>query len=659
MQNSIKALAAYHTFRQLYNNDRNGEIFSLISKFIQYVIYQNDLNNFGVSDIKKKLKDEFDFDFPEAVIKTSLKKIEYISIINHKYVVGKNEYQGQYFGDCFNNGEVLGNGVITLLTNYIRSCGVDLDSNEITKELYNFILNDDRSGKYTHYITTFLLKNKNDKQVHDYIELLSEGCILYTGLNYNSDLSSKKVWSKPITIYLEQEILFYLAGYNGVTFRSIITDFIDLVTDMNNRAQKRGHKRIIQLAYFNDTKQNIENYFAVAREKFDRHESADVDQAAMAFILDGCNEPSDLVNRESDFFNMLEKMGIKEVDLNPIINNSELYKYNAIDIESVDKEVPYRYYNHINAISILRRKNLTRDLKDSSHILLTETRKIITLARESNSRLNNREAIAYLAVTPGLLTNRLWYDLNKGFGGGELPSSLNVWIKAQLVLSTEVDNSFTKKYKSLVNEYKSGKLKKEEVIRYIADLKDKYKAPDDISASNVESVLSFINETSIEDMQARFVKQEKENETLRNDSIKSESELKESKRKLEASNRLIRNAYDKNLILIRRRQNCIKIITNIVWYLSIVIILVLTYIVIYWALESIHYLKELVREEYIEAFNKVVPLIVSLFGIKSTDNYKIKSRIKQYIRAKIVYFFDKHGFCELKKETKELRKQLR
>lgn len=54
-----------------------------------------------------------------------------------------------------------------------------------------------------------------------------------------------------------------------------------------------------------------------------------------------------------------------------------------------------------------------------------------------------------LAFTMGAITRRLWFDLNKGFGGNDIPSSMDIWIKSQLALSTELDESIAEQYRKV------------------------------------------------------------------------------------------------------------------------------------------------------------------------------------------------------------------
>lgn len=57
MSDNKNALASYVTFRQLFKSNTN-EIFSIIKKFIEYIIVQRNWQSFRVEEIQKALKDE-------------------------------------------------------------------------------------------------------------------------------------------------------------------------------------------------------------------------------------------------------------------------------------------------------------------------------------------------------------------------------------------------------------------------------------------------------------------------------------------------------------------------------------------------------------------------------------------------------------------------
>lgn len=96
MSDNKNALASYVTFRQLFKSNTN-EIFSIITKFIEYIIVQRNWQSFRAEEIQKALKDEFEFDFPEAVIKTCLNKSELLTLSHQVY----------YSADTITNKKIL------------------------------------------------------------------------------------------------------------------------------------------------------------------------------------------------------------------------------------------------------------------------------------------------------------------------------------------------------------------------------------------------------------------------------------------------------------------------------------------------------------------------------------------------------------------------
>lgn len=65
-------LAALALFRELYNN--NKDVYGVLSIFINHVIYKHKLISFSETEINGYLKEDFDFDIPDAVITQTIRK---------------------------------------------------------------------------------------------------------------------------------------------------------------------------------------------------------------------------------------------------------------------------------------------------------------------------------------------------------------------------------------------------------------------------------------------------------------------------------------------------------------------------------------------------------------------------------------------------------
>jgi len=74
-------------FRELYDNDK--DIYDVIAEFIMSVISYKKLWSFNSVDITNTLKDFFEFDIPEAVIKTTLK--------NRLEKIGKLKFESGFY----------------------------------------------------------------------------------------------------------------------------------------------------------------------------------------------------------------------------------------------------------------------------------------------------------------------------------------------------------------------------------------------------------------------------------------------------------------------------------------------------------------------------------------------------------------------------------
>lgn len=629
MDESKKTLASYITFRELFNNN-TSEVFKILERFVISLIKSRKLRSFKLGQIVYLLKNEFEFNLPESVVKSVIRQVEGIKLTNHIYYVEDSFYElnEDHFSEVYRDALKLNEEVLDLLVRYIAEFEERVDEKNIIQAFCDFILNENKENKYAKYISAFILKYEASPSVKKYISLISEGCILYTGLNFNG--VNTTTWTEPIYIYFEQEILFYLYGLNGEIYQKIVLDLISLIKEMNTRSKNL----IIKMCYFKDTEESIEKYFDTALSIFNRGGLASLEQTAMQSIITDCKSPSDIIEKKSDFFKYLKSNGILvQADYNYFSEDNN--QYNLLDINDAESEEPniIRYKAHLNYINILRKNIHYEDLKKCKHILLTETKKIIELDKEFGEfGINSKTR---LAINISLLTNRLWYDLNKGFGGGDIPSSLDVWIKSKVILSTELSNSVHEQYRTLSSKIKNGEVDENDLSRYISEFRQKNKLPDFISGTNADEILKQIKERDIEDIQKSLVAEAKEREKLKENQLKQEKELVEKKltinrldKKLKESDNdykdLQKNFISelkenkrkilKEYIRIKTCRNYTrKILYYFIWGIGFLIVIFLIYIIykyahslkIYFEIEDINFLKWLLAP--------ITPIIIYKF----------------------------------------------
>ncbi len=76
MVHKNKMLASLAVFRELY--DENKDIYQIIADFLLNIIQSKSLNGFSLKEISEELNNTYQFDIPDAVVKTALKKIKFL-----------------------------------------------------------------------------------------------------------------------------------------------------------------------------------------------------------------------------------------------------------------------------------------------------------------------------------------------------------------------------------------------------------------------------------------------------------------------------------------------------------------------------------------------------------------------------------------------------
>ena len=91
------------------------------------------------------------------------------------------------------------------------------------------------------------------------------------------------------------EVLFDIYGYNGEVFQQLSIDLINLIRDANVKTKK------IHLRYFEETKRDIDLFFARA-EEIVKGKMLLKDNVAMKAITNGCTDLTDVSDRKADFY---------------------------------------------------------------------------------------------------------------------------------------------------------------------------------------------------------------------------------------------------------------------------------------------------------------------------------------------------------------------
>ena len=169
MENTLensKCLASLAVFRELYDNQK--DVYGVISEFLKEIISSENKYQFGLTEITLLLNESYDFKIPEAVVKTSLSRLPFLSKSNGVYSVNKpiDQIRNKEFQEKQNKIYNSNNNVVNRLFIYIESQKkVTLSEAEkeiIVKSLCSFMLDESTVQEYSEYIGAFIVQCKSE-----------------------------------------------------------------------------------------------------------------------------------------------------------------------------------------------------------------------------------------------------------------------------------------------------------------------------------------------------------------------------------------------------------------------------------------------------------------------------------------------------------------
>lgn len=488
-------LASYVTYKELYSRGEYKSSYQILAEFIKYIIKTDKLYTFSVVELQKRVDEVFEFSLPNAVIKSALKKIEYVEKCEgEKYIVKADEVMiNQSLEMCKEEADIMNENVSELLFAYatetLQRSLDEKEKKEIFKEFVAYLIDETNGNKYQELISAFIIKNSNNDELTAYLQSIRVGGILYAGLNYNID-EVGSITNK-LVLYLDMEILFDIYGYNGQVFQQLALDLINLVKVANKKEKK------ISLKFFEETKYEIDMFFAKA-EDIVNGKVVIKDNVAMKSIVNGCNDSTDVSDRKSDFYSTLQyRYGIvgednkSYYDLESHVANLEGW-FKEEEKKDADFQFSIKMVSHINK---LRKNQIYYDYTKAGYIFITETWKTIECSKKVvdciKEQKNEERNLAGYAVSMNMMTNLLWFKLNQGFGGKDYPENANSLMKAKIVLSNWISQNITKTFQTCKDEYEKGNLTDRQLAARLLALREKAVRPEDICINNLDDSLNF------------------------------------------------------------------------------------------------------------------------------------------------------------------------
>lgn len=617
-----RLLASLAVFRELYNAEK--DVYGIISIFLTDLIKIENLYSFSLNEITNKLNSTFEFEIPPAVVSTSLGRLTFLEKQQGNYFVSdlsniNTEFFDQKKQTIQSNNETIIDNLFSFIENEKNISLSEREKEKVSHSFCCFLLDVNNGDEYIEYVTSFILKNEADSNFKNQLNLIREGVILYSGIRYNNNLNDLGTWRTELTIFIDTEILFHIAGFNGELYQNLANDFLTYVREINQKAQKK----LIKLKYFEEVKIDIEGFFKKAKHLIEGNEKPYPNVTAMVSIVNGCKSGADILEKKSDFYTLLKSNSIEE-DVFQNYFNPINHKYNIVSqeiIEKVSKELDKDaepFLRFLNYVSIHRREANSKNFENIGFLLLTGNSTTLKVAW---NELMKEDGFVPMATHLSFLTNKFWFKLNKGFGKTTLPKSFDIITKSQIILSKVLNDSVGVKYAQLQKEFKNGSLTEEQAKSRIIDLRNQVRKPEEIKNDTVNDVLNAITEDSLEkfiEEQSHF-KNKAEKQQEDNIKLREELEIKKDieKELLTTKNDLLQEKLNLKSTLERQRnpldKKAKKKYQNL--KLSIGFVILSYYILL---IGAIFYFTWNVMEQYTFIIS-VIPIVISILYLLITE----------------------------------------
>lgn len=536
-----KCLASWAVFRQLSENGRKNR-YDVLREFIKASIYKHGLREFTVSDLTKIVNADYAFGLKNAVIGFAIQTFKFDKIRGNFACNPDDFAEYKQVNDEIEKETELSSVVIEQLYSYVEEIRqqtlTDEEKAELVQSFINYILDNGYSDQNAKDISSFVMKFKSGNAISNPLHDILEGVVSYTGVVFDSASSASSRWTTEMYVYLDTEIIFHMAGYNGELYKQQFDDFYAFVDEINLDSKSNTQKKKIHLRYFLETEEEIERFFERAKDIVNNKIRMMPSVTAMKSITEGCTSDADVVERKGLLFDMMKNHGIQRDPNSVEFYSEDKYQLNIEDQDVIDKfhqdnpktkvkeiEESLVSLSHVN---VLRKGKSNMAFENLRFILLTDNFITKRLSRMPEIR---KEGERLLSTDLYFITNRMWYRLGKAFGNGETPHVFDVVNKARVILSSLVNNSVAAKYEELVGKMDRHEISSEAAIEVLYQLRNEVKNPEDIdSETDLKEALVAINETDIDRYAEKEAYRCRQEEAVR----KENAQLKRDKEQMES-----------------------------------------------------------------------------------------------------------------------------
>lgn len=498
-------LASVALFGELY--DENKDVYAVVAEFIKGAVAFGKRWSFTPTDATMMLGNEFGLTIPEAVVSTALKRLAKkettFTFDKGIYTVSQENMEGMVtLVADFNELRQQQDAVIQEFISYVEQYRGSLDESRkatLAADFCKYLFDEDVAVRHAEDISAFIVKSQKEPDLTKRLNTIREGFVFYEGVRHTPDVNQIAAWKVPLVIYLDTEHLFNAVGLNGVLYKQLLADLIGLASE----PRVKGN-RLITLKYFSESAHEVDRFFGAAELIVEGKAALDPSKIAMVSVLNGCVTKSEVAKRRVKFFSDLRTLGITEDDhyiakIDPKYNLGGTSFINDIKADFESRKLEFAEEKCTSTLQMLSKINWLRGgrnegpIESVGHIFVSGSFISHYLAFDRRLWCGNGQVT--LATDLEYITNRIWFKLKKGLAKGTQPPQwLNVVAKAQVILSSQVNNSVYIKYEQIKREFKSGKLSTSDANYLVHELRSKSVVPETITPTSVDEFLAVIDE---------------------------------------------------------------------------------------------------------------------------------------------------------------------
>lgn len=543
LSDETRLLASYSTYKALYEERKTT--YDIVAGFINAAITNTKKGIlYSQEDLRNLIKETYGLSIPSVVVGSAAKKVKCLQKEGADYrLIIDNLHQEEGFAKRIEESTYAATDVFSAFEDFLSEHQYE-DKDKANQAFMDFLLEEGSvDDELKSIISTFIIKNSaSSSDFKETVNNIRRGHCLLMGLTNNNAVGQTNTWNGNLTIYLDTEILFHLAGYNGELWKKIAEDFVNVTRQANLG------KGSIKLKYFLSTKDEVIDYFYSTRYRMKKMDPAYPLKDAMQYLLKKCKNESDLIEEQDLFFSKLTHYGIHE-DKNEDFKKSE---YDAYNLES--GELSDKYYNDTrgknpargiersrdkinNRISAVSNINKLRkgipyyDYRDCMFIFVTGTGQTISISHDlitdnykgNSYRNRDGDKVIEYAVSLSTITNAIWYRLNNTLLNGLIanyPAETDAVVRSQIVMASLMTQTLDRIYASGREALEKGELTKEELADRLESISGKQRNPEEITAETIDGDVTLLE---IDDIEA--IRNEKE--FLRDENLQKDERISE------------------------------------------------------------------------------------------------------------------------------------